>query len=129
MAKKAGKVATGSRAAKEAEPARSAAATGIDLSTLDRDQLLQVNKDVAKALKTYDKRKRDEALREMELVAQKHGIALKKFVLGGPKRSVQIPKYRHPEKPSLTWSGRGRQPGWFKEAVDAGHSRDDLLVA
>ncbi|MBM9595997.1 H-NS histone family protein [Roseitranquillus sediminis] len=42
--------------------------------------------------------------------AQKHGIPLKDVVQGGQMRSAQIPKYRHPENPSLTWSGRGRQP-------------------
>ena len=109
--------------------AESKAAGDADLDALGRDELLQLGKDVEKALRSYDKRKRDEALREMELVAQKHGIALKDVVQGGAKRSVQVPKYRHPENPALTWSGRGRQPAWFKEAIDAGHSRDDLLIA
>ena len=129
MARPARKSASGSRAAKGAQPAQSATAESVDLSALDRDELLQLNKDVENALKSYEKRKRDEALREMELVAQKHGIALKDVVQGGPKRSKQVPKYKHPEVPALTWSGRGRQPAWFKEAIDAGHSRDDLLVA
>ena len=131
MAKAARKPATGSRAAKSksAEPAQSAAAIGVDLSALHRGELLQLSKDVENALKSYEKRKREEALREMELVAQKHGIALKDVVQGASQRNVQIPKYRHPENPSLTWSGRGRQPAWFKEAMDAGQNRDDLLVA
>ncbi|WP_112312273.1 H-NS histone family protein [Pseudogemmobacter bohemicus] len=38
------------------------------------------------------------------------------------------PKYAHPENPSITWSGRGRQPVWFKEWVDGGKSGDDLLI-
>ena len=125
MAKAEEKPATGSRKAKS----KSAdAADGVDLAALDRDELVQLSKDVEKALKGYDKRKRDEALREMELVAQKHGIALKDVVQGGSKRSVQVPKYKHPENPALTWSGRGRQPAWFKEAIEAGRSRADLLV-
>jgi DNA-binding protein H-NS len=131
MAKAARKSATGSRKAKSngADSTEAAEADGIDLTALDRDELVQLSKDVEKALKSYDKRKRDEALREMELVAQKHGIALKDIVQGGPKQSVQVPKYEHPENSALTWSGRGRQPAWFKEAIEAGHSRDDLLVA
>jgi DNA-binding protein H-NS len=102
---------------------------GIDLSSLDRDDLVQLQKDIEAALRSYQKRKRDEALREMEKVAEKHGIALKDVVNGGTKRSVQVPKYRHPENPALTWSGRGRQPSWFKEAIDTGVNRDDLLIA
>jgi DNA-binding protein H-NS len=65
----------------------------------------------------------------MQKVAEKHGLALKDVMQGGTKRNVQVPKYKHPENPALTWSGRGRQPGWFKEAVEAGHSRDQLLIA
>ena len=86
-------------------------------------------KDVNRALRTYEKRRRDEALREMQMVADKHGIAMKDVVRGAQGGNIQPPKYRHPENPSLTWSGRGRQPAWFKEAIDAGTSRDDLLIA
>lgn len=125
------KSAAGSRAAKSKgdQSANSAALGEIDLTSLDRDELLQLSKDVEKALNSYEKRKRDAALREMELVAQKHGVAMRDVVKGAPKRSVQLPKYRHPENPDLTWSGRGRQPAWFKEALEAGRSRDEFLVA
>ncbi|MBK8132653.1 MAG: H-NS histone family protein [Gammaproteobacteria bacterium] len=32
------------------------------------------------------------------------------------------PKYRDPEKPENTWAGRGKQPGWLKEKIEAGAS-------
>ncbi len=38
------------------------------------------------------------------------------------------PKYRDPEKPENTWAGRGKQPGWLKEKIEAGASLDDFLV-
>jgi DNA-binding protein H-NS len=65
----------------------------------------------------------------MQKVAGKHGLALKNVIQGGTKRNVQVPKYKHPENPALTWSGHGRQPDWFKEAIEAGHRRDELLIA
>ena len=102
----------------------------FDLDGLGREELLQLQKDVDRALRTYEKRKRDEALREMQAVAETHGLSLKDLM--GAKRSgrtPQVPKYQHAENPALTWSGRGRQPAWFKEAVDAGVSRKDLLIA
>lgn len=123
MAKAARKPASGSR--KTAPKA----ADRVDLSDLDRDELLQLQKDVDAALRSFEKRKRDQALSEMQKVAEKHGLALKDVMQGGTKRSVQVPKYKHPENPALTWSGRGRQPDWFKEAIEAGHRRDDLLIA
>ena len=132
MAKAARKSTTRTRSAKpKAErPAKPGAEGGADLGVLRRDQLLQLEKDIEKALRSYEKRKRDEALREMQLVAEKHGIALKDVVqASGSNRSIPAPKYRHPGNPARTWSGRGRQPAWFKEAIDAGQSRDDLLIA
>jgi len=37
------------------------------------------------------------------------------------------PKYRDP-KSGLTWSGRGRAPGWIVEHEAQGGKRDDLLI-
>ena len=93
--------------------------SGVDLAALDREDLLQLQKDVDRALRSYDKRRRDAALAEMEAVAQKHGLSLKELVQPGPGRPVAAPKYRHPDTPELTWSGRGRQPAWYKEAIEA----------
>jgi DNA-binding protein H-NS len=35
-------------------------------------------------------------------------------------------KYRHPENPDLTWSGRGRRPAWIRDAVEAGRALGDF---
>ena len=49
---------------------------------------------------------------------------------GKKSRSVKpvAPKYAHPENPSITWSGRGRKPKWFEEALADGKSEDDLKI-
>lgn len=36
-------------------------------------------------------------------------------------------KYRHPENPELTWSGRGREPKWLAEAREV-FDENDLLA-
>jgi DNA-binding protein H-NS len=38
------------------------------------------------------------------------------------------PKYRNPERPSETWSGRGRQPRWVADHLGSGKKVDDLLI-
>jgi hypothetical protein len=38
------------------------------------------------------------------------------------------PKYRHPEKPDLTWSGRGRRPAWVRDAMEAGRAFSDFEI-
>ena len=39
------------------------------------------------------------------------------------------PKYRNPERPSETWSGRGKQPRWVRAHLRSGMKVDDLLIA
>lgn len=44
---------------------------------------------------------------------------------GGEK---PLAKYRNPANSVETWSGRGRQPPWVKAHLEAGGSKDDLLI-
>ena len=39
------------------------------------------------------------------------------------------PKYRNPERPAETWSGRGKQPRWVAAQLRSGKKFDDLLIA
>ena len=45
------------------------------------------------------------------------------------KTGSVAPKYRDPSDPSLTWSGRGRQPAWFAKALRRrGVTEETLLI-
>ncbi|QWT20642.1 H-NS histone family protein [Bacillus sp. NP157] len=37
-------------------------------------------------------------------------------------------KYRNPADAEQTWSGRGKRPRWFNEALKAGTSEKDMLA-
>ena len=45
-----------------------------------------------------------------------------------PYPKVQ-PKYRNPERPIETWSGRGKQPRWVTSQLGAGKKPDELLIS
>jgi DNA-binding protein H-NS len=38
------------------------------------------------------------------------------------------PKYRNPQNPEETWSGRGLTPKWLTAAIKGGKSADDFLI-
>ncbi len=38
------------------------------------------------------------------------------------------PKYRNPANPAQTWSGRGKRPHWFSDALKAGKKEKDLTI-
>jgi len=45
------------------------------------------------------------------------------------KEGSVTPKYRDPANPSVTWTGRGRQPLWFAEAIKKrGVTAESLLI-
>jgi DNA-binding protein H-NS len=41
---------------------------------------------------------------------------------------VVIPKYRNPDDPSETWSGRGKQPRWLVALLGAGKHIGDFRI-
>ncbi|WP_426700679.1 H-NS family nucleoid-associated regulatory protein [Rhodanobacter sp. Col0626] len=49
---------------------------------------------------------------------------------GKAKRTTSpvAPKYRNPANPAQTWSGRGKRPHWFNDALKAGKKEKDLAI-
>jgi DNA-binding protein H-NS len=39
-----------------------------------------------------------------------------------------VPKYRNPQTPSETWSGRGKQPRWLVAAIKNGRKIEDFKI-
>src|ERR1700716_3057442 len=39
------------------------------------------------------------------------------------------PKYRNPDEPSETWSGRGKQPRWLTAALKTGHKIEEFIIS
>ena len=46
----------------------------------------------------------------------------------GPRKKAPI-KFRNPDNPDETWSGRGKQPVWMREYLAEGKSIKNLEVA
>ena len=60
---------------------------------------------------------------------------VKDFLLGDGRKMPKStsapkspPKYQHPDQPHVTWTGRGRHPSWFAEAIAAGTDPEELLI-
>lgn len=104
----------------------------IDLGKLSLDDLKSLKKDVEKAIGDFNNRKRAEALKEVQAVAKKHGVSVEDLIGKGKRKAktkAKAPaKYRNPANADETWSGRGRQPAWFKKAVTGGKSLKSLEV-
>lgn len=102
----------------------------INLDKLSIKVLETLRKDVDAAIVEARKADRKAALNAAREAAAKHGFALNELV-GSSKKIAKSPapvKYAHPVNPLTNWSGRGRQPGWIKDALAAGKTLDDFLI-
>lgn len=102
-----------------------------DLHSLWLAELKALQKDVAKAIAEFSNRKKTEAVQALEAHAKELGFSLAELTGAKKTRKSAGPKaakYRHPENAEVTWSGRGRQPSWFKSALEAGKSPQTMAV-
>ena len=102
----------------------------IDLNDLSLKELKQLQRDVEKAIASYEDRQKATARAELEAKAKEMGFTLAEL-MGIEAKKTRVPaqaKYQHPENPALTWSGRGRKPQWFADALAAGKTPEDLSV-
>ena len=104
--------------------------TDFDLEALSLTELKKMQKDIAKAISTYEDRQKAEARAKVEAFAWDLGYSLAELV-GTETKIARAPapaKYRHPENPALTWSGRGRRPQWFVDALEADRTAVDMEI-
>jgi len=45
-----------------------------------------------------------------------------------PVKTVGKAKYRNPNDPSQTWTGRGKQPNWLRDAIEQGAKKEDFAI-
>lgn len=110
----------------------------LDYENMSRRELMALRADLDKAIASVGDRERRNALRAAEAAAKEHGFTLAELLplveqrgrgrgRGGSK-PTGAPRYRNPDNPEQTWSGRGRRPHWVHEAEAAGRSLDDLRI-
>ena len=103
----------------------------INLSKMSLSELNALKKDVEKAISGFKDRQRREAKKALEAVAAKHGMSIEEIIGSESKKrrkSKGAAKYRNPADASQTWSGRGRQPAWYKAALAKGKTPESMAI-
>lgn len=102
----------------------------MDLNALSLKELKDLQSQIARAIASYEDRKKKEAIAELEDRARALGFTLPELlgVSSVKKRAPASAKYANPANAADTWSGRGRKPRWFVEALQAGKSVEELMV-
>ncbi|MFN7002889.1 MAG: H-NS family nucleoid-associated regulatory protein [Roseinatronobacter sp.] len=102
----------------------------VDLAEMSLEDLKKLQKDVAKAIETYEERTLKEVRAKMDAIARDHGYTLEKVLAHTPtvSRKPVAPKYANPADKSQTWTGRGRKPKWVADALAGGKTLEDLAI-
>ena len=66
--------------------------------------------------------------RGMTSSEQKTGANSMPFAKTRRKYPRVLPKYRNAQRPSETWSGRGKLPRWLAAAVKSGHRIEEFRI-
>ncbi|AXI56148.1 Trans-acting regulatory protein HvrA (plasmid) [Pseudoseohaeicola sp. NH-UV-7] len=97
----------------------------LNLNEMSRKDLEKLAADVQKALKAVEATEKKLALEAAKKAAAEYGFSLSDITPTAGRnasntKAKRPPKYFNPKDKSQTWSGSGRQPFWFKEALKAG---------
>ena len=102
----------------------------MNLNELSLKELKELQSQIAKAISTFEDRRKREVLAELEEIARARGFTFSELAGTTPTRksTPSVAKYANPANHVDTWSGRGRKPRWFIEAMAGGRKPEDLAI-
>ena len=105
----------------------------IDLETMSVDDLWSLHEQISKILSariTSEKRELEKRLAVLNRGIEGADASQSYNANGKARRKYPrvFPKYRNPQTPSETWSGRGKQPRWLVAAIKSGRKIDDFRI-
>ena len=103
----------------------------MDIQELSREELEELRVKIDKRLVELEKEHRAAALLEMRDIAKRHGVSLEEMMqmaAAGASPAGTLPKYRDPNNPANTWTGRGRKPKWLVAALDSGADIESFAI-
>ncbi len=103
----------------------------MDLSSLNINDLKNLQRQIADTIVSRKDRLKDEVKNKIRALAADHGLTLEELFgsrAGTPAKSKLAAKYRNPNPPHQTWSGRGRVPQWMRDPISQGAKKEDFLI-
>ena len=109
----------------------------LNLDAMSVDEMWQLREEVSRVLSvkmTSEKRELEKRLtqlrRDKELPPSEAADRQPKDAPRARRKYPRVfPKYRNPNEPSETWSGRGKQPRWLTAALKTGHTIEEFVIS
>lgn len=108
-----------------------------ELKAMSRKELEKLKSTIDDVIAGLTERDRKDAIAAAEKAAAAHGFSLADLAGNVPKKrgpkpgkakKKSIPKYANPADKTQTWTGKGRQPAWFKAEIEKGTNPDSLEI-
>jgi DNA-binding protein H-NS len=110
----------------------------LNLDAMSVDEMWQLHEEISQVLSgrlTSEKRELERRLAQLRREKEtRQSEPVDAQTLKGVHRERRkyprvSPKYRNPEEPSETWSGRGKQPRWLAAALKTGHTIEEFVIS
>jgi DNA-binding protein H-NS len=101
-----------------------------DLKQYSDSDIDELESMISRVRKSRAKAKVKEVQKQVEALAEQLGVSPADVVAGRVSKPAKTakPKYADPDNPANTWTGRGNQPVWLREAIEAGKSLEDFAI-
>jgi DNA-binding protein H-NS len=109
----------------------------LDLAAMSVDEMWQLHEEIGKVLSvrlTSEKRELEKRLAQLRRERESRQLGGEEDHAGQLQHRERrkyprvFPKYRNPDEPSETWSGRGKQPRWLAAALKTGRSIEEFVI-
>jgi DNA-binding protein H-NS len=106
------------------------ARTSSSLDSMSHKELAQMEARIARLKIEKQNAERAELRQRILAMVKEHGLEVSDLFAKGQKSRVSVAvKYRDPQNPENTWTGRGRMPRWMTAATKGGKvKKDDFLI-
>jgi DNA-binding protein H-NS len=101
-----------------------------NLGAMSYAELSQMETRIARLKIEKQNAERDELRRRILAMVKQHGFEISDLFGRGRKgKGTAAVKYRDPQNPENTWTGRGRMPRWMVAATKGGKAKkEDFLI-
>lgn len=105
-----------------------------ELNTLPLHELRELIAEAERMLKVRQQEARKEVIAQIHAMAEDVGITVtiretESAKRGRANKGSKVPaKFRNPDNPTQTWSGRGVKPRWLQALLDEGRDIEEFRI-
>lgn len=104
----------------------------VDLKSLSFADLDNLQKNIAIEMEGRRREERQKLIEEFRERAKMLGVSIEELAGARKPKATRagtgVAMYANPADPSMTWTGKGKRPNWFKDQLEAGKSPDSMRI-